>query len=121
MFEPVTITRSTSAGGAPAGGGPGAAGAGNCADAFDAKIKEHPTLAMKAARRNPSLFSTFLVISFSIGLVRFLQDYSTCTALTSFFFTLFKVFLNGQSGLFVVVLLRLLEAKRADKLFFRFF
>jgi hypothetical protein len=83
MFEPVTITRSTSAapgaaagagagaGAAPAGGGGGGGGAGFCANAFDAKIKGIPTLAMRAARTNPTLFSTFFIISFSIGLVRF--------------------------------------------------
>src|SRR6266513_6335239 len=109
MFEPVTTTRSTSAGGAPAGGGAGAAGAGNCANAFDAKIKGNPTVATKMAPRNPSLFSTFLVISFSIGLVRFLQDYSSCTRLTSFFFTFFKDFLNRQPGLFVGAHPRLLK------------
>jgi hypothetical protein len=39
----------------------------------------NPTLATSAMRTNPSLFSTFLIISFSIGLVRFRQphhDYS---------------------------------------------
>jgi hypothetical protein len=61
MFEPVTITRSTSAaGGAGADGLAGTAGAGNCANAFDAKIKGSPTLAVKATRAN--LVSTFLVI-----------------------------------------------------------
>jgi hypothetical protein len=71
MFDPVTITRSTSAEGAGAAGFSGTAGAGNWAEALDAKIRGNPTAATKTAPRNPSLFSTFLVISFSIGLVRF--------------------------------------------------
>src|SRR6266446_10305893 len=78
MFEPVTITRSTSAwppgaGAAPGGGG---GGAGFCANALDARIKVNPTLATRAMRTNPNLFSTFFIfiISFSIGLVRFSQN-----------------------------------------------
>ena len=75
MFEPVTTTRSTSAvdgGGAP--GSAGTAGAGNCANAFDARINGNPTPAIKARRPNLNVFSAFLtIISFSIGLVRFRQ------------------------------------------------
>src|SRR6516162_10958343 len=74
MFEPVTTTRSTSAvdgGGAP--GSAGTAGAGNCANAFDARINGNPTPAIKARRTNLNVFSAFFVISFSIGLVRFGQ------------------------------------------------
>jgi hypothetical protein len=44
---------------------------------FDAKINPAtvgPTLATKAMRTNPNLFSTFFIISFSIGLVRFWQN-----------------------------------------------
>jgi hypothetical protein len=41
--------------------------------------------------------------------------------MTSFFFTFFKVFLNGCLGLFVVTLPRLLKIQRADKVFFHFF
>jgi hypothetical protein len=41
--------------------------------------------------------------------------------MTSFFFTFFKVFLNGCSGLFVTTLPRLLKIQRADKFFFTFF
>src|SRR6266481_956672 len=76
MFEPVTTTRSTSADGAPGGGGsPGGAGAGNCANALDARMNGNPTLAIRASRTNLNVFSAFLVISFSIGLVRFRQGY----------------------------------------------
>src|SRR5436190_12435820 len=76
MFEPVTTTRSTSAvdgGGAP--GSAGTAGAGNCANAFDAIMNGNPTPAIKARRTNLNVFSAFLVISFSIGLVRFQHGY----------------------------------------------
>src|SRR5438876_8334843 len=69
MSEPVTITRSTSAAGAAAA--PGGGGGGACANAFDATMNENPALATSAIRTNPNLFSTFLIISFSIGLVRF--------------------------------------------------
>src|SRR6516165_4707620 len=69
MFEPVTTTRSTSAvdgGGAP--GSAGTAGAGNCANAFDARINGNPTLAIKARRTNLNVFSALSVIScFSLG------------------------------------------------------
>jgi hypothetical protein len=79
MFEPVTTTRSTSAAdagaGAPGGGGAGSAGAGNCAKALDAMMNGNPTPAMRASRTNLNVFSAFLVISFSIGLVRFRQGY----------------------------------------------
>src|SRR5262245_14187524 len=78
MFEPVTTTRSTSA--AP-GDAAGAAGAGNCANTFDANIRGNPTLAIKAAPRNPSLFSTFLVISFSFRFYLLLQNRMTVTPL----------------------------------------
>src|SRR5438094_7750473 len=68
MSERVTITRLTYASGhgaaAPGGGGA-------CANAFDATMNGNPTLATNAMRTNPNLFSTFLIISFSIGLVRF--------------------------------------------------
>jgi hypothetical protein len=40
-----------------------------CAIALVAMIKGNPTPATKAARINPNLFSTFLVIGFSIGFV----------------------------------------------------
>jgi len=51
----------------------------------------------------------------------FRRDYPISEALTSFFFTFFKVFLNGCSGLFVTTLPRLLKIERADKFFFHFF
>src|SRR5207249_7701513 len=71
MSEPVTITRSTSAAGAGAAAAPGGGGGGGaCANAFDATTNGNPTLATNAMRTNPNLFSTFLIISFSIGLVR---------------------------------------------------
>jgi hypothetical protein len=41
--------------------------------------------------------------------------------MTSFFFTFFKVFLNGCLGLFVATLPRLLKIQGADKVFFHFF
>jgi hypothetical protein len=41
--------------------------------------------------------------------------------MTSFFFTFFKVFLNGGLGLFVITLPRLLKIQRPDKVFFHFF
>src|SRR5207249_7775347 len=63
MSEPVTITRSTSAAGAAAAPG---GGGGACANAFDATMNGNPTLATNAMRTNPNLFSTFLIISFSI-------------------------------------------------------
>src|SRR6476620_11233897 len=76
IFEPVTTTRSTSAvdgGGAP--GSAGTAGAGNCANAFEARINGNPTPAIKARRTNLNVFSALCVISFSIGLVRFQEAY----------------------------------------------
>src|SRR5215831_13156299 len=88
MFDPVTTTRSTSAvddAGAP--GSAGTAGAGNCANAFDARINGNPTPAIKARRTNLNVFSAFCVIGFSIGLVRFGQAYKISKAVTSFFFT----------------------------------
>jgi hypothetical protein len=51
----------------------------------------------------------------------FRRDYPISEAMTSFFFTFFKVFLNGCLGLFVVTLPRLLKIQRADKFFFHFF
>src|SRR4029450_2508786 len=72
MFEPVTMTRSASTtGGAAAPGSAGTAGAGNCANRLDARMKGNPTPAIKARRTNVNVFSAFLIISFSIGLVRF--------------------------------------------------
>src|SRR6266536_1895008 len=121
MFEPVTMTRSTSAApaGAPGGGGGGgAAGAGNCANALDARMNGNPTLAIRASRTNLNVFSAFLVISFSIGLVRFRQGYKISKGLTSFFFTFFKLFLNGQTGLFVVRIPRLAEEANGWQAFF---
>ncbi len=53
----------------------GTAGAGNCANAFDARMNGNPTPAIKARRTNLNVFSAFLIISFSIGLVRFRQAY----------------------------------------------
>src|SRR5262245_33997733 len=74
MFEPVTITRSSSAvDGAAAPGSAGTAGAGNCANALDTRMNGNPTPAIKAVRRN--VFSAFLIISSSIDLV--LQNQST--------------------------------------------
>src|ERR1700757_5217165 len=72
MFEPVTTTRSTSAvdgGGAP--GSAGTAGAGNCANAFDARINGNPTLAIKARRTNLNVFTAFSVIVSPSGFVWF--------------------------------------------------
>jgi hypothetical protein len=51
----------------------------------------------------------------------FRRDYPISKAMTSFFFTFFKVFLNGSLGLFVTTPSRLLKIQRADKFFFRFF
>src|SRR5437773_4728762 len=123
MFEPVTATRSTAAAGAgaPGGGGAGAAGAGNCARALDARMNGNPTPAMSASRTNLNVFSAFLVISFSIGLVRFRQGYSISKALTSFFFTFFEVFLNGQTGLFVARSSGLAEEVNGWQAFFSVF
>ncbi len=45
--------------------------AGSCAYALAAIRKGTPTLTARAARRDPNVCSTFLIISFSIGLVRF--------------------------------------------------
>src|SRR6516225_9807413 len=68
--DPVTTTRSTSAAGAapPAGCG-GAPPPGSpevWADVFGATMNGNPAPATSATRTNPSLFSTFLIISFSI-------------------------------------------------------
>jgi hypothetical protein len=41
--------------------------------------------------------------------------------MTSFFFTFFKVFLNGCLGLFVTSSSRLFQIRRPDKLFFKLF
>src|SRR5881396_3989326 len=64
MFEPVTMTRSTSVGGgagpAPAGGGGG--GGGFCASAFDAIIRGIPTQAARVMRRNPNIECPVLII-----------------------------------------------------------
>src|SRR5215510_11801844 len=79
MFEPVTTTRSTSAvDGAAAPGSAGTAGAGNWANALDARMNGNPTPAIKASRTNVNVFSAFLIISFSIDWVRFskLNDFS---------------------------------------------
>src|SRR5213078_99710 len=122
MFEPVTTTRSTSAvdgGGAP--GSAGTAGAGNCANVFDARMRGNPTLAIKADRTNLNVFSALFVISFSIGLVRFRQAYSISKALTSFFFTFFEFFLNGQTGLFVARSSGLAEEANGWQAFFSVF
>jgi hypothetical protein len=51
----------------------------------------------------------------------FRRDYPISEALTSFFFTFFKVFLNGCSGPFVTTLPRLLKIQRGDKFFFKLF
>src|SRR5919106_4683733 len=72
MFEPVTITRSTSAdaggaaapvsgaGGEASGGGGG--GGGFCANAFDAIMRGIPTQATRVMRRNPNVESPVLVM-----------------------------------------------------------
>src|SRR5262245_31319718 len=68
IFEPVTTTRSTSAvDGAAAPGSAGTAGAGNCANALDARINGNPAPAIKARRTNLNVFSAFCVICFSFG------------------------------------------------------
>src|SRR4029434_3394998 len=51
----------------------------------------------------------------------FRRDYPISEAMTSFFFTFFKVFLNGSGGLCVAPPPRLLKIERADKFFFHFF
>jgi hypothetical protein len=67
MFEPVTTTRSTSTvDGAAAPGSAGTAGAGNCANALDARMNGNPTPAIKARRTNLNVFSAVCIISFSI-------------------------------------------------------
>src|SRR5216684_5195890 len=73
MFEPVTITRSTSAWppGAGAGASPGGGGAGFCANALAAITKGTPTAPARATRTYPNVLNTFLIIGFSMGLVRF--------------------------------------------------
>src|ERR1700720_2510028 len=80
MLEPVTMTRSASACAPAAAPAPAAAGAPApgpvggaptfCAIALVAMMKGNPTPATKAARINPTLLSTFLVIGFSLALVR---------------------------------------------------
>src|SRR6266568_4775483 len=75
MFEPVTITRSTSAWppGAGAGAAPGGGGGGGgfCANALAAITNGTPTAAARATRTYPNVLNTFLIIGFSMGLVRF--------------------------------------------------
>jgi hypothetical protein len=63
MFEPVTTTRSTSAvDGAAVPDSAGTAGAGNCANALDARMNGNPTHASKAKPTNLNVFSAFCVI-----------------------------------------------------------
>src|SRR4030095_796967 len=64
MFEPVTMTRSTSpvGGGATAPVGGGAGGGGFCANAFDTMMRGIPTQAARVMRRNPELESPVLVM-----------------------------------------------------------
>src|SRR5437899_12693443 len=81
----------------------------------------NPTLARIARRTNLNVFSAFLVISFSIGLVRFRQGYSISRVLTSFFFTFSKLFLNGQMGVFVARISGLAEKARGWQAFFSVF
>src|SRR3954447_25203778 len=98
MYEPVTTTRSVEASAAAgalafAAGSTGAAlvTAGACANALAAMRKGTPTPTARAERRDPSLLSTCLIISFSIGLVRFGgEQYGTSKIVTRFFFTFFK-------------------------------
>jgi hypothetical protein len=67
MFEPVTMTRSASTtDGAAALGSAGTVGAGNCANALDARMNGNPTPAIKARRTNLNVFIAVCVISFSI-------------------------------------------------------
>src|SRR3954465_8522379 len=59
-----------------------------------------PTPATRAVRRDPNVCSTFLIISFSYGLVRFGgEDYRGLRGLTSLFFTFFKIVLTEPPGL----------------------
>jgi hypothetical protein len=81
----------------------------------------NPTLARIARRTNLNVFSAFLVISFSIGLVRFRQGYSISRALTSFFFTFSKLFLNGKMGVFVARIPGLAEKANGWQAFFSVF
>src|SRR5436309_8955396 len=64
MFDPVTMTRSTSVGGgagpAPVGGGGG--GGGFCANALDAIMRGIPTQAARVMRRNPNIECPVLII-----------------------------------------------------------
>src|SRR5207302_3050394 len=74
IFEPVTITRSTSAApgaGAAAAPGGGGGGAGFCANALAAITNGTPTAPARATRTYPNVLNTFLIIGFSMGLVRF--------------------------------------------------
>ena len=84
-------------------------------------MNRNPTPAISASRTNLNVFSAFLVISFSIGLVRFRQAYSISKGLTSFFFTFFEVFLNGQTGLFVARISGLAEEANGWQAFFSVF
>ena len=55
--------------------------------------KGSPTPTTRAERKDPNVFSTYLIISFSIGLVRFGgEDYRRFRGLTSLFFIFFKIF-----------------------------
>src|SRR5256886_15969768 len=71
MFEPVTITRSTSAaaggGAAAAPGGGGGGGGGVWGSAFAAENKGDPTVATTAAGRDSKIIGMVFIISFFMG------------------------------------------------------
>src|SRR6516164_11219 len=103
IFEPVTTTRSTSAvDGAAAPGSAGTAGAGNCANAFDARINGNPTLAIKARRTNLNVFSAFSVIVSPSGLAWFtkLNDCQVTHRCEARVFLSHAMVLGHKSGIF---------------------
>ena len=62
------------------------------------KIEAIPRHATKTAPRNPSLFSMFLVISFSIGLVRFWHALLNFLNTDKLFFHFFQSFFERSFG-----------------------
>jgi hypothetical protein len=73
------------------------------------------------APRNPSLFSTFLVISFSIGLVRFGTGLLNLQDADKLFFHFSKSFFERFLDLLVALDLRLAEGIGSWQAFFSLF
>jgi len=85
------------------------------------KLKAIRRLLRERCARIRIYLARFLSLVSPLVWLGFRRDYPISEAMTSFFFTFFKVFLNGCWGLFVTTLPRLLKIHRADKFFFHFF